>query len=63
LRSTITLAAGIERKHQSPRGTDLTLHSQAKLNAIASQLNERPKNTLLYQAPAEKFAECLAAIG
>ena len=46
-----------------PRGTDLALHSQAKLNAIARQLNERPRKTLLYQTPAEKFAECVTAIG
>jgi len=44
-----------------PRGTDLSLHSQAKLSAIARQLNERPRKTLLYP-PAEKFAECVAAI-
>jgi IS30 family transposase len=46
-----------------PRSTDLALHSQAKLNAIARQLNERPRKTLLYQTPAEKFAERVAAIG
>ena len=44
-----------------PRGTDLSLHSQAKLNAIARQLNERPRKTLLYQTPADKFADCVAA--
>ena len=46
-----------------PRGSDLSLHSQAKLSAIARQLNERPRKPLLYQTPAQKFAECVAAIG
>lgn len=45
-----------------PRGTDLAAHSQAKLSAIARQLNERPRKTLQYQTPAEKFAQCVASI-
>ncbi len=45
-----------------PHGTDLSLHSQSKLSAIARQLNERPRKTLLYKTPAETFATCVAAI-
>jgi IS30 family transposase len=43
-----------------PKGTDLSRHSQAHLDAIALRLNQRPRETLGFMTPADKLRESVA---
>jgi len=44
-----------------PKGMDISNIHQNRLNAVARRLNERPRKTLQYYSPAEKFSECVAS--
>jgi IS30 family transposase len=46
-----------------PKGSDLSVYSQAELNKVARKLNQRPRKTLGYVTPAHKLQESVASTG
>jgi IS30 family transposase len=46
-----------------PKGSELSVYSQAQLNAVARELNGRPRRTLGGVSPSEAFAEAVASTG
>ena len=44
-----------------PRGTDLSTYSQAQLDQVSLRLNQRPRKTLGFQAPADKLQASVAS--
>ena len=43
-----------------PKGTNLSVHSREHLDAVAAQLNARPRETLGWRTPAQALGEVLA---
>jgi len=46
-----------------PKGTDLSVYSQAELNRTALELNQRPRKTLAFHCPAEVLNDNVALTG
>ena len=46
-----------------PKGMDISNIHQNRLNAVARRLNDRPRKTLQFYSPAERFSECVASTG
>ncbi len=42
-----------------PKGTDLSVHSEADLDWVAAELNDRPRKRLAFKKPIEQIGRFL----
>ncbi len=42
-----------------PKGTDLSVHTEAHLDAVADELNDRPRKRLTFKKPIEQIGPLL----
>ena len=55
----------VQREHQRaaapvlPKGTDFATVTEAQLDAVADELNDRPRKRLAFAKPTEQLAELL----
>jgi len=56
--TNIGASNGLLRQYY-PKGTDLSVHSEADLDWVAAELNDRPRKRLAFKKPIEQIGPLL----